>query len=216
LIFIYCAGSYASEIYDLITRLDFNSQTISYVDDSKKDLEKLSYKGRIYNFEELKDKWKPNDLITIANGNPHIKSKIYNRLIKCSIKPSNFIDKTSIVSQSAKYKQGLIVMPYCSISSFSNLSHNVTINYNSNIGHHTIIGDNTFISSMVNIGGNVEIGSQVFIGMGAQIKEGVSIGDNSIIAMGSVVHKSIPPGFIAMGNPARPFLKNDKKIIFNN
>ena len=67
---------------------------------------------------------------------------------------------------------------------------------------------------MVNIGGGVKIGSQVFIGMGSQIKEGVSIGDNTIVSMGSVVHKDIPSGLIAMGNPARPFLKNDKKSVF--
>ena len=65
--------------------------------------------------------------------------------------PSVFIDKTSIISESAKYKQGLIVMPYCSISSFSEISENVTINYNSNIGHHSKIGSNSFVSSMVNI-----------------------------------------------------------------
>ena len=128
--------------------------------------------------------------------------------------PSVFIDKTSIISKSAKYKHGLIVMPYCSVSSFSELSENVTINYNSNIGHHSKIGRNTFVSSMVNIGGGVNIGSQVFIGMGAQIKEGVSIGDNAIVSMGSVVHKDIPPGLIAMGYPARPFRKNDQSHIF--
>ena len=69
---------------------------------------------------------------------------------------------------------------------------------------------------MVNIGGGVNIGSEVFIGMGVQIKEGVSIGDNAVVSMGSVVHKNIPPGLIAMGNPARPYLKNIKKNIFSN
>ena len=216
MIYIYCAGSYSAEIYDLITRLNPSNEEIAYVDDSKTNLDKSSYSGNLYSFEKLKSNWNSTDKIVIANGNPKIKTKIYNRLIEHEIIPSIFIDKTSIISKSAKYKKGLIIMPYCSISSFSEISYNVTINYNSNIGHHTNIGSNSFISSMVNIGGNVKIGSEVFIGMGAQIKEGVSIGDNSLIAMGSVVHKSIPPGFIAMGNPARPYLKNEKNNAFKN
>ena len=214
MIYIYCAGNYSAEIYDLISRLGFNTKEIAYIDDSKISLKELSYEAKLYSFEKLISLWNPNDQIVIANGNPEVKSKIFNRLIQNDIKPSIFIDKTSIVSKSASYKQGLIVMPYCSISSFAEISDNVTINYNSNVGHHSKIGSNSFISSMVNIGGGVNIGSQVFIGMGAQIKEGISIGDNSIIAMGSVVHKDIPPGLIAMGYPARPFRKNDKKSIF--
>ena len=177
-------------------------------------LDELSYKANIFTFKKLISIWNPNDQIVIANGNPKVKSTIYNRLIENNIMPSVFIDKTSIISKSVKHKQGLIVMPYCSISSFSDLSENVTINYNSNVGHHSKIGSNSFISSMVNIGGGVRIGSQVFIGMGAQIKEGVSIGDNSIVSMGSVVYKDIPPGLIAMGNPARPFLVKIIKMIY--
>jgi len=214
LIYIYCAGNYSAEIFDLIIRLGFNQSNIAYIDDTKTFQDELSYEGKIYSFEKFIDIWNKEDQITIANGNPKVKYKIYNRLLDNDIKPAVLIDKTSIISQSAIYEEGLIVMPYCSISSFTELSYNVTVNYNSNIGHHTKIGSNTFISSMVNIGGGVNIGSRVFIGMGAQIKEGVSIGDNSIVAMGSVVHKNIPAGLIAMGNPARAFLKNDKKTIF--
>ena len=216
MLYIYCAGSYSAEIHDLVTRLGFINKEIAYVDDYKTELDKYSYEGEIFSFKKLLSIWDEKDKIIIGNGNPKIKSEIYNRLKENNINPSIFIDKTSIVSSSAKYKEGLIVMPFCSISSFADISNNVTISYNSNVGHHTKIGSNTFISSMVNIGGGAKIGSQVFIGMGAQIKEGISIGDNSIISMGSVVHKDIPPGLIAMGYPARPFLKNDKNIVFKS
>ena len=216
MIYIYCAGNYSAEIYDLIIRLGFDKSNIAYIDDSKKVLDQLSYEGKIYSFEKFISICNKEDQITIANGNPGVKAQIYNRLIEKDLHTSTLIDKTSIISHSAEIDEGLIVMPYCSISSFSEISNNVTINYNTNIGHHTKIGSNSFISSMVNIGGGVNIGSEVFIGMGVQIKEGVSIGDNAVVSMGSVVHKNIPPGLIAMGNPARPYLKNIKKNIFSN
>jgi maltose O-acetyltransferase len=43
----------------------------------------------------------------------------------------------------------------------------------------------------------------VFIGSRVIILKGVTIGKDSIIGAGSVVTKSIPPGVIAGGNPAR-------------
>ena len=49
----------------------------------------------------------------------------------------------------------------------------------------------------------VTIGNCVWIGMGSLILKGVTIGDNSIIAAGSVVTRSIPPNVLAGGVPAR-------------
>ena len=48
----------------------------------------------------------------------------------------------------------------------------------------------------------VEIGRNVWIGDSVTIMRGVTIGDNSIIAAGSIVTKSIPANCLAAGNPA--------------
>lgn len=48
----------------------------------------------------------------------------------------------------------------------------------------------------------VKIGDNVWIGMNAVILKGVIIGDNSVVAAGAVVTKSIPANTIAAGNPA--------------
>lgn len=49
----------------------------------------------------------------------------------------------------------------------------------------------------------VVIGRNVWIGMRALILRGVTIGDNSIVAAGAVVTKSVPPNTLVGGNPAR-------------
>lgn len=49
----------------------------------------------------------------------------------------------------------------------------------------------------------VYIKDNVFIGANAIINKGVTIGENSIIAAGSVVVKSIPANVIAGGNPCK-------------
>lgn len=49
----------------------------------------------------------------------------------------------------------------------------------------------------------VVIEDDVFIGTRSTVLKGVTIGRGSVIAAGSVVSRSIPPGVIAAGNPCR-------------
>jgi acetyltransferase-like isoleucine patch superfamily enzyme len=48
----------------------------------------------------------------------------------------------------------------------------------------------------------VVIGRNVWIGIHCIIMRGVTIGDNSVVAAGSVVTKSVPPNTLVAGNPA--------------
>jgi acetyltransferase-like isoleucine patch superfamily enzyme len=50
---------------------------------------------------------------------------------------------------------------------------------------------------------DVVIGRDVWLGARAIVLQGVTIGDGAIVAAGSLVTKSVPPGAIVMGNPAR-------------
>lgn len=49
----------------------------------------------------------------------------------------------------------------------------------------------------------------VFIGMKAIIMKGVEIGENSVVAAGAIVTKSVPPGSVVGGNPARVISTTD-------
>jgi len=48
----------------------------------------------------------------------------------------------------------------------------------------------------------VIIEDNVWIGMNAVILKGVTIGENSVVAAGAVVSKSVPPNVVVAGNPA--------------
>ena len=64
--------------------------------------------------------------------------------------------------------------------------------------------------------GKIEIGNNVFLGMNAIIMPGVKIGDNSIVAAGSIVTKSVPSGYVVGGNPAKiitDYAKYEKRVL---
>ena len=48
----------------------------------------------------------------------------------------------------------------------------------------------------------VKIADNVWIGMNATILKAVIIGENSVVAAGAVVTRSVPPNSVVAGNPA--------------
>ncbi len=52
-------------------------------------------------------------------------------------------------------------------------------------------------------GAPVTVGDDVWVGGGAILCPGVTVGSGSVIGAGAVVVKDIPPGALAVGNPAR-------------
>ena len=103
----------------------------------------------------------------------------------------------------------------CKISSHSFICGGVTIGDNCFIGHSVaFINDNHPRS--VNAQGQLEadgdweeryvttsVENDVAIGSNATILGGITIGEGATIGAGSVVTKSVPPGEVWVGNPAR-------------
>ena len=48
----------------------------------------------------------------------------------------------------------------------------------------------------------VKIADNVWIGMNAVVLKGITIGENSVVAAGAVVTRSVPPNTVVAGNPA--------------
>ncbi len=51
--------------------------------------------------------------------------------------------------------------------------------------------------------GTPSIGRDVIIGVGASVLGNVRIGEGSMVAAGAVVTRDVPPGSLAIGNPAQ-------------
>ena len=89
----------------------------------------------------------------------------------------------------------------------------VTIGDNVLIGNLSVISDTAFPGAGDRLAAEddpplaIEIGDDVWLAARVTVLPGAKIGRGAIIGAGSVVRGTIPPGTIAMGNPARPLVR---------
>tara|TARA_Y100000589_G_scaffold162184_1_gene154136 strand:- start:146 stop:808 length:663 start_codon:yes stop_codon:yes gene_type:complete len=214
MLYIYCAGSLAKEIYDLAKRTGMNSNNILFVDDKLFGNKFTSDMVDILSEDQLIAKYNKEDKVIVASGEPSVRENLFTNLSNKDFNFGILIDPTSIISPSAVIKTGTIICDFCSISSDTFIDNNVLINRQSIIGHDIKIAPHAVISSTVNLGGSVTVGKASYVGMGAHVREDLKIGAYSIISMGSIVHKDVKDETIVMGNPARAMLINKEKKIF--
>lgn len=137
---------------------------------------------------------------------------------------------TNFISETAKIGKNVKIWHFSYIGNNSEIGDNVSIgslvhiDYNVKIGENTRIEGSVYIPPLTTIGKNVFIGpcaaftndpypmspkmtgvvveDGAIIGGRAVFKAGVTVGKNSVIAMGAVVTKDVPPNVVVMGHPA--------------
>jgi len=71
------------------------------------------------------------------------------------------------------------------------------------ITHDDVVEDYATLAAGVRVGGGVRIGRGAYVGAGALLRDNITVGTGAVIGMGSVVTRSVPPGEIWFGTPAR-------------
>ncbi|WP_431821047.1 acetyltransferase [Burkholderia sp. F1] len=211
---IYGAGGFGKEVMDVARRQAAGQwKDIAFVDDICP--ERTRYGAAVLRFDDPEVRGRLHEIeFVIAVGEPAGREKLAQKLREADARLGKVVDLSSIVADTARLGDGVVVTPFCSVSSDAVLGANVCVNTMAIVGHDVQVGEHTVISSQVNVGGACTIGSGSYIGMGALIKEGVRIGSNSIIGMGSVVYGDIPDDVIALGNPARVARPNTDRKVF--
>jgi len=138
---------------------------------------------------------------------------------------------TNFISEKAKIGKNVRIWHFAYVGDNTEIGDNVKIGSLAHIDYNVKIGENTMIEGLVyipplsRIGKNVFIGpaaaltndpyptskkligitieDDVIIGSRAVIKAGITIGRNSVIAMGAVVTKDVPPNTVVVGVPAK-------------
>jgi acetyltransferase-like isoleucine patch superfamily enzyme len=109
----------------------------------------------------------------------------------------------STLSEDANIKIG----DYCGFSgAVIGCAKKVDIGNNVRCGANTLITDTDWHTDDPRIGPDapVIIGNSVWLGVNVTILKGVTIGENTLVATGSVVTRSLPANVMAGGIPAKP------------
>ena len=186
---------------------------IAFLDDTRQ--ESVHYGAAVFQLEAARERFGPGKMTAvIANGEPFVRKALLEKLDSAGIPLTTLIDTSAVISETAAIADGVIISPFCFVSSSATIGRNVAVIAGSHIGHDTVIGDNCVISGQVNIAAGCVIDSEIYIGMGTQIKQETRIGQGTIVGMGSVVFSDIGGDLIAMGSPCRPLRRNTNKRIF--
>lgn len=222
---VYGTGGFAREVMPLL-KYSCNENTdeqkkFFFIDDFK---EKNEINGtQVLNFEDLLKNFSAHNIYcNIAIADANIRRKLSEKCMNNGINILTIKSKNSLILDDVQIDKGSILCPFTTITSNVRIGTSFHANLYSYVAHDCVIGDYVTFAPGVKCNGNVRIENNVYIGTGAIILPGtkakpISIGENSRVAAGSVVTKSIPENVTVFGNPAQILTKTLlKKIRLNS
>lgn len=90
------------------------------------------------------------------------------------------------------------------------IARGVKIDNHSHIAHNVIIGEDSMLIAYAKIAGGAVIGKNVMLAEDVGVTDHAVIGDGSTVGGGANVYKSIPPGSVVWGSPAKPMMEEKR------
>ena len=148
--------------------------------------------------------------IILPIGNPNIKKKIYERLLK-NLKnicyPNIIHPNTTIDMKRCDMGVGNIVTSGVRLTTDIKIGNFNLFNLNVTVGHDCNIGDFCVINPLTSISGRVTLEGGNLVGTGVNILENLKIGKGTTLGAGCVVTKDWGSGHTLVGIPAKDISK---------
>jgi len=186
---------------------DMSSQyveCVGFLNDDEKEIDGIPVLGPI-----TKESWQSLDnncRFIFAMSNIKEEYERYQMLKRLQIPHDRFINiihPTAIVSRLATLGVGIALMPFSHVGPDVMVGNHSMMCAQSFIGHDSKVGEMVFVSNNATIGGRIEIGNGAHIGSNSSILERLKIGEFSIVGLGAVVIRNVPPFAKVVGNPAK-------------
>jgi sugar O-acyltransferase (sialic acid O-acetyltransferase NeuD family) len=143
----------------------------------------------------------------IAVADYKTREYIADKLLAANIKPFTIQASNAVIYDDNHIGEGAILCAFTTITSNVKIGRFFHANIYSYVAHDSIIGNFVTFAPSVHCNGRVVVEDYAYIGTGVVIKEGrngrpIVIGKGSIVGMGAVVTKNVPPFTTVIGNPA--------------
>lgn len=203
---IFGASGFGREVLPLV-RNKLGEDDFIYFVDLKRGNDKVNNVDVITYDDFLSVKAKNKKaIIAIADG--MIREKIEHDLMSDGLENINIIADNVIIMDDVSIGPGAILSHFVTLTSNIKIGKSFHANIYSYVAHDCVIGDYVTFAPSVKCNGNVVIEDNVYIGTGAMIKQGlpgrpIVIGKGAVVGMGAVVTKSVKPGDVVFGCPAK-------------
>ncbi len=144
-----------------------------------------------------------DDVFTCALGDSFYRKKYIDIILAKGGEFISLISDKSIIHTNAKIGKGVIISPFCAISSDVVIGDFSIVQSFCNLGHDAQIGEYCSLESYTFMGGFSKIGINVTLHTRSTILPHIKIGDNAIVGAGSVVIRNVKDNTTVFGVPAK-------------
>lgn len=160
---------------------------------------------RIISREQILRRARERELrMMVAIGNNPQRLRIAHELAEAGLQFATAIHPSAVVSPSAEIAPGCFIGPLAMIGCGARIGQHAIVNSGAIVEHDCTVDDGASVSPGARLAGRVQIGRGAFVGTGAVVNPRLSIGSQAIVGGGAVVTRSVPPGMLAYGVPAKP------------
>ena len=203
---IYGASGLGKEVMPLLREQINGNGYVCFIDDNSSI--KLLNGVDVLTYIDFLQLEYENKFVSIAIADSSARENLMQRLNDDGISMLTIKAKNVVILDDVSIGQGAVLCAFTTLTSNIKIGKSFHANLYSYVAHDCLIGDFVTFAPGVKCNGNVIIEDFAYIGTGAIIKQGsknkpLTIGRGAKIGLGSVVTKSVKPGDIVFGSPAK-------------
>jgi sugar O-acyltransferase (sialic acid O-acetyltransferase NeuD family) len=148
----------------------------------------------------------PGSLVTACVASPEDPTRRLDLVCRLGLPAERYatlIHPTTVVPESASIGPGCVLHAASVLTADIRLGAHVAVMPAVVLTHDDVVEDGVTFGAGARAAGGVTIERGAYIGAGALLREHVLVGAAAVVGMGAVVTRSVPPGEVWVGVPAR-------------
>jgi len=176
-------------------------EKISFLDDNEEIISVLGFpcKGKVSLIEREDRKCH----VVVAIGNPKIREKILERVMKLGFEVPVLIHPNAVVADDVQFGCGCVVMAGAVINCSTTIGKGSIVNTACSVDHDCIMEDYSHVAVGAHLAGTVHVGKRTWVGAGAVVSNNINICDDVMIGAGAAVVKDILEPGTYVGVPVK-------------
>jgi sugar O-acyltransferase (sialic acid O-acetyltransferase NeuD family) len=146
---------------------------------------------------------RPGDRVAVGLGDVAPRHAVTRALAARGAHFATIVHPMAWVAPGAHLGEGVVVAPFACVGPDARVGDHAILNTYAQVGHDAHAGDFSVLSPYSTLLGHARLGRRGFLGAHAVVSPRKAVGDDSSVAAGSVVTRTVGDRCLAAGNPAK-------------